>query len=110
MRRVQTRQRDHDQPVSSADDILKSDDIMFRGLTPPPWPLDLTPHKKRPRTVEEVITDNSPRGRDKLIQELEQMAESSSGKRIKLVSRSKGPPEDGKPDSMTTVRDESAPE
>lgn len=100
VRHVQNWQRGRDQPVSSADEILKFDENLFRGLTPPPvrkflrrllilnekgknkriadfsilqWPSDLTPHKKRPRPVEEILEDDSPRGKDKLSVELDEM-------------------------------------
>ncbi|KAI4602418.1 hypothetical protein KJ359_009661 [Pestalotiopsis sp. 9143b] len=73
VRQVQNWQRGRDQPVSSADEILKFDENLFRGLTPPPWPSDLTPHKKRPRPVEEILEDDSPRSKDKLSVELDEM-------------------------------------
>ncbi|KAK6196818.1 Transcription factor mst12 [Pestalotiopsis sp. IQ-011] len=73
VRHVQNWQRGRDQPVSSADEILKFDENLFRGLTPPPWPSDLTPHKKRPRPVEEILEDDSPRSKDKLSVELDEM-------------------------------------
>jgi hypothetical protein len=47
--------------------------LLFRGLTPPPWPTDLTPHSKRPRDVQEVIEDDSPRAKDKLSEEIEEL-------------------------------------
>ncbi|KAK9422526.1 hypothetical protein SUNI508_00389 [Seiridium unicorne] len=98
VRRVQIHQREHDQPVLSADEILRSEDSMFRGLTPPPWPSDLTPHKKRPRTVEEIIKDDSPRDPDKMHDELEQMIENTQRKKMKLPShprRSEAGPSNG---------------
>ncbi|KAI1850150.1 hypothetical protein JX265_003521 [Neoarthrinium moseri] len=83
------RQREHGQASLSLADIQRLNDGMLRGLTPPPWPSDLIPNKKRPRTVEEVIEDDRPRDKDKLSAELDELAESSQNKKMKLVSRPK---------------------
>lgn len=93
--RVQLHQRHHDQTITATDEILKWDDEgQFRGLTPPPWPSDLTPNKKRPRTVEEVIDDKSPGRRDKMTEELDLLASDVSkqqqpNKKIRLTTRPK---------------------
>jgi hypothetical protein len=102
VRRVQIHHLENEQLVLSTDEILKSDDSMFRGLTPPPWPSDLIPHKKRPRGVEEIIRDDGPWSGDKLSEELDEMIESSR-KKIKLphhIKRSEAGPASGPADNQ----------
>ncbi|ETS82974.1 hypothetical protein PFICI_04850 [Pestalotiopsis fici W106-1] len=89
VRRVQDFQRGHDQPISSTDEILNCSDSLLRGLTPPPWPSDLIPHRKRPRRVEEILDDDSPRSRDKLSVELDEMASDSKKRKVELPYRAK---------------------
>ncbi|KAF2999067.1 hypothetical protein E8E14_003759 [Neopestalotiopsis sp. 37M] len=67
-------------------------DNLFLGLTPPPWPSDLIPNKKRPRSFEEILSDEDPATQDKLSTELDEMVNAhgdSKKRKVDLAHRAR---------------------
>ncbi|KAI1334879.1 hypothetical protein F5Y15DRAFT_400156 [Xylariaceae sp. FL0016] len=77
---IQVHQKHRQEAVSSRVDILKWNDNqidVFRGLTLDPLPSAMVPSRKR--SLSTILADDSPPRKDKLTEEIDQIARDSDG-------------------------------